>query len=343
MTNLGVKYDDSRFLEIIGGFGGLTRLFFIISGFSICCGYYEKFKSGSITPVNFYKKRYGRILPFFACLCMLDFVLTHTKYSFYELFANLTLLFGFIPYHEIEQIGVGWFLGVIFSFYILFPYFVFCLDNRRSGVVSLLLSICFASIISLYSFSQKSPIPCTEYLGKNILLFAPFFLCGGYIYLWRNNLTNIVSSNREIATIIIIAVIVLYYGPLDFGFVFNESITTINEGVPYFRELKMLVFFSCLLVYAIGTHGIVLNNRMVKYLSSISMEIYLCHMVCFRVIEKLGLTRHFSNEMMKYAITSILVIVMAVVFSHVMKFYFLPTLDKLCMKVTRRLNGEEYV
>lgn len=92
-------------------------LFLLVSAFSVCCGYYEKFKTGTITPNIFYKRRYSRILPFFAILVIIDTFVPHApnKYelehmaagevatgmsafvhSLYDGFAELTLAFNLL-------------------------------------------------------------------------------------------------------------------------------------------------------------------------------------------------------------------------------------------------------
>ena len=58
--------------DLIPFFTNFTLLFMIVSGFSLCCGYYTRIKEGTITPNAFYRKRYLRILPFFALLCLID-------------------------------------------------------------------------------------------------------------------------------------------------------------------------------------------------------------------------------------------------------------------------------
>ena len=75
--------------ELISRFGMLIFLFFIISAFSLCCGYYERIKTGAITPNDFYAKRYKRIFPFFALLCLLDVSLNFSKESLAEAFMRL--------------------------------------------------------------------------------------------------------------------------------------------------------------------------------------------------------------------------------------------------------------
>ena len=67
--------------------------------------------------------------------------------------------------------------------------------------------------------------------------------------------------------------------------------------------LPDLLVFTAWLMYAIGSKNIVLNNKVVKYLSGISMEIYLCHMMFYRVSSMLHLERFIhNNDMLNVAI-----------------------------------------
>ena len=66
-----------------------------------------------------------------------------------------------------------------------------------------------------------------------------------------------------------------------------------------------------------------LNNRFTEFISKISMEMYLAHMIVFRILEKLNLTKIFSNNYLSYIITSALVIIGvicgAIIFNVILK------------------------
>ena len=140
---------------------------------------------------------------------------------------------------------------------------------------------------------------------NNILYCAQFFLIGGIIYLYREKLVDYVSNNKIISLIITALVTIAYY-----------FIDYIGDSGWYeiARNCYILILFSVWLIYAISSNSILLNNRFVKYISSISMEIYLCHMVVFRLIEKSGLLSKLTGRS-GYLICSILVFFGAVLFS----------------------------
>jgi len=129
------KYEASGFVfdQLIPSFTNLVFLFMMVSGFGMCCGYYQKFKEQKIGVGEFYTKRYSKIWPYFALLCVVDFVISPSKSALYEVFANLTLCQGLLPNMNISVIGVSWTLAVIFVFYLLFPFFCFLLENKKRG------------------------------------------------------------------------------------------------------------------------------------------------------------------------------------------------------------------
>jgi peptidoglycan/LPS O-acetylase OafA/YrhL len=81
----------------------------------------------------------------------------------------------------------------------------------------------------------------------------------------------------------------------------------------------VLLVSSALLIYALGASRGVLQNRFTKYFASISMEVYLSHMVMFRAIEKLHINTMFGNGWFQYVVTVVLTIGGAVVFSVVIR------------------------
>lgn len=311
-------------------------LFLVVSAFSLCCGYYEKIKCGTITPNAFYKKRYSRILPFFALLVLIDTFVPHSPNkvelarmaagditgdssflnSLYDGFAELTLAFNLLPNPQ-PPIGVAWFLGVIFLFYMIFPFFVFMMDNKKRAWFSV--AICYLFCFMAIDYFLTDKFINWEMTRHSIVYDAPFLALGGLIFLYKENIKTIVSKYRWPFLILCIGLTCIYW-----------FIPSTHKG--FLFVIVMTSITSAWLCYAIGSNGKVLNNKVVKYISGISMEIYLCHMMCFRAVQFLHIDNFISNIYLVYWITCILTLGMAIVFSHVVKFIILPKIGAIINK-----------
>ena len=149
-ANSGVNIGGYFATDILPSFNYLVYLFMMISGFGMCCGYFEKFRNRQIDLDKFYLKRYAKILPFFALLVLFDIAIEHNLSRLAEGFMELTMVFGFLPYGGLSVIGVAWTLGVIFVFYITFPFFVFLLSDKKRAWVTFFISIVIQILCALY-------------------------------------------------------------------------------------------------------------------------------------------------------------------------------------------------
>lgn len=165
--------------RMIPSFTNFVFLFMTISAFGMCVGYYEKVKNGKVNWVDFYKKRYMKVMPFFAVVVLMDIVFNHDLTSIIESVPNLTLTRGFFP-NEIEQIGVAWFLGLIFVFYAIFPLFCAMLNTKKSGWLFFIVSLLLNFVVARFYGVGRG----------NIIYSLPFFVVGGLIYLYRDKVNN---------------------------------------------------------------------------------------------------------------------------------------------------------
>ncbi len=289
--------------SFVSSFTLLVFLFLMISSFAMCCGYYEKIKNGSITPNLFFQKRYKKILPFFLFLILIDLVLDFSFEHLAEGLMESTMLFGLLPYNELSVIGVGWTLGVIFLFYIMFPYFVFLFDNKKRGIISFTISILLCVLCNSYFFSDKFVVESFT-PRHNILYCLPYFGSGCLIYLYREEIKQRLGNHKLLSLAICILCTAAYY-----LFMFPNSTVF---------PLELLLYIPWL-IYAIGFDSRILDNRIVRYFSSISLECYLSHMVIFRLLEKLHILYLFGDGIISYVLTLVLVIVGLIVFIEVWK------------------------
>jgi len=197
------KYEIGGFAfeQLIPAFTNLVFLFMMVSGFGMCCGYYQRIIDRKISMEEFYSKRYIKIWPYFALLCALDFVISPSKNSLYEVFANLTLCQGLLPNANISVIGVSWTLAVIFVFYMLFPFFCFLLGNKKRAWIVAVAALIFNFVSSTYFNAGR----------KNIVYDAVYFIVGGLIFLYRKELADFASKHKVIAGAILLAATVTYF------------------------------------------------------------------------------------------------------------------------------------
>lgn len=142
---------------------------------------------------------------------------------------------------------------------------------------------------------------CVNYFhvrGQNILYSACYFLAGGVIYLYRN---KIEKFSKWIVLAIVMISTVFYY-------IWNSG------------PMACLLISSALLSYAIISERGILENRVTKFISSISMEVYLSHMAIFRVIEKMKWNTVLGNGWIQYFFTVCLVLGGTIVFSVAVQF-----------------------
>mgnify|MGYP001065632867 CR=1 FL=1 len=288
-------------------------LFMTISAFSVCCGYYEKITKYPNAYSDFYKGRMKKVLPIFSVLILMDIIVSPSVKSLYEAFADLTLLFGLLPNAgNIEVIGVGWFIGLIFVFYLCFPFFCFLLETKGRAWFSFGISL-------LYLFA------CKKYFRvgiTNILYSGCFLLAGGLIYIYKTEIEKLARKKRNqwIVFSILCVIIVFHF-------------------TGYKGEISSLLISSTALIYALmhseyrrlrQAKWSLQENRFTKFFSKISLEVYLSHMMVFRVIEKLGLNVRFGDGWNQYWITFILVLTGTVIFACIMnKLFEITILGKI--------------
>lgn len=302
------NYSISGFVweRIIPSLTWLVYLFVMISGFGMCAGYLEKFQKGQIDLEEFYKKRYAKILPFFSFLIIIALIIEPSVSNLYEASIELMLLHGLLPNNALNVLGVCWTLGVIFLFYLLFPVFTVIVKTKKRAWVSLILSLWINFICENYFFSEK--FVNELFTPRHSFLYClPLFVGGAIIYLYREHLQDICKKYKYICMCICISYTVGWYVvPVKLG------------GQVGFKATFIL--FLLWLAYFVGSDNKIMNNKIMKYFSEMSMEMYLAHMVVFRVIEKLGIIDMLGNNWCGYTIICAAVIIGLIAFIEIYRY-----------------------
>lgn len=286
--------------RIIPSFDYLVYLFMIISGFGMCNGYYKKLKDENYDLNKFYSRRYKKTVPFFSILIIMNCILEFNRESIFEGLMEITMLFGFLPNNSLSVIGVAWTLGAIFAFYIIFPFVVFLLNDKRRGVISLIVTLGITYMCQSYFMTEK--FVTSNFTMRHSFLFClPYFLSGGLIYLYRNELSATVNLHKSA---VLLGCVILAVGYL----LSPDEIGGFDLIVP-----KTLILYSAMVCAVLGEQNKWLSNRLTRFISEISMEMYLAHMVVFRVVEKLHIENVCHNAILRYVITYFMVVLLLIV------------------------------
>ena len=123
-----------------------------------------------------------------------------------------------------------------------------------------------------------------------------FFVAGGLVYLYRSWLCERLGAKWPVTIIISMTFTVLYF-----------ALPVINRN-KYLQYPYFVLIFAMWLISAI-VHDFELTGffgRFIRLLAMYSMEIYLTHMMIFRILEKLGLNYLFGRGYISYLFTVIL-------------------------------------
>ena len=98
-------------------------------------------------------------------------------------------------------------------------------------------------------FFDKQHVPANFVYRENILYSAIFFMCGGLIYLYRENLAR--KGNTVFGILILMGTALLYY-------LFSQN------------DLIMMLFSAAIIIFSITGSGRIGTTKFIKKLSSIS-------------------------------------------------------------------------
>lgn len=156
---------------------------------------------------------------------------------------------------------------------------------------------------------MKPPFVVDGYKPEtNILYCGIFFVFGGITYLFNGEIQSFMRKYKPIAFALSLLYTALYF------FVIVMRVISVSG---FATTMMTAIMFWILLLFAISSRGKILSNPFTHFVSGLSLEIYLCHMVIFRLYEKAGIVKLCSKTTIGYIVVCLLTFVGALLFSKI--------------------------
>jgi exopolysaccharide production protein ExoZ len=265
------KFDSETLLGKIGIYG--VSIFYVLSGLTLYKVYYNKMKSTFTEIADFYVKRFFRIFPLLWVVTIITFVLSRST-NWYQLFLNLTGLFGFIDWSGHIAIG-AWSIGNELVFYLFFPIFIFL--SKWSKTSLFILSFFLLVIYMAFAFYFVSPNLSISQ-QKNLYMHPlnqVFLFLGGFLigYFFDNKYFPV----WKLMLIMILALAVFIFWP-----VYGDMVNLI-VGMP-----RIVLTCVCIVVCFcfLKMRFILPNfaNKVLARLGEATYSIYLLHPIIWSLV-----------------------------------------------------------
>jgi peptidoglycan/LPS O-acetylase OafA/YrhL len=275
-----------------GGECGVS-FFFMLSGFVLSLAYGNQVTEGRFRTRKFMLRQLLKFYPLHL-LMLVAFVVLDARlgnyYDWQHLVPNILLLQSWIPYEEYFFVanGPSWFLCDILFFYSVFS-LAYRLLNRLGVTHLLVLGAVVAVLYGLLAFS----IPLWKV--NSILYVSPatrlIDFCLGILLcrLYRSKTglawgERIKESNTAVATLCELCLVVL----LILSFFAYESMTwRLRCAVPFWLVIPPILLFFAMSDKHGGYITRLLRHSVLLWCASVSLEIYLVHMLVLRVVDNL--------------------------------------------------------
>ena len=247
-----------------GGDCGVT-FFFLLSGFTMSMGYGRSIADGSFRFGHYFRRRLQKLYPLHL-LCLVLFLVLFRPEVDGKLPLNALLLQSWIPdsTYYFSYNGVSWFLSSLLFSYLLFP----IAYRRGNPFVLVVILICCLAVYVMIPYDNVNALLYVSPLMR----FVDFFL-GIMLYKLYNTKKNVNVPGWTEAFIVVLLVLALWAYPFT-----DEKLRN--------APLYWLVLLPLIFVFARqeGPVSRLLKHRVLQWLGSLSMPIFLLHPMVFRAM-----------------------------------------------------------
>lgn len=279
-----------------------VAIFFVISGFVLSLSKGEKLAKGELSNKQFFLSRIIKLYPLHLLILAL-FILLNWRLNLlggcYQILAQALLLQCWYPSHDFVMTlnAATWFISDLIFFYFIFKYLYRWIMSHSWLYLFPTIAIYMAVYIIPALHAQA------DYSAGCFYYFPPFrmidFTIGILLYKFTVSTfgkkistyikTSLNPWQTHAANCIPILLLVGMY------FVSIHCNPNIRCAAIYWVPSAIIVFYSVAIDSCKGWLSNILHNKMLLGLGGVSFEIYLCHNLCFRIIQSIFLRIYGEN------------------------------------------------
>lgn len=255
-------------------------MFFLLTGFKLCLSYHRR----EVSLCKFYLKRWMSIVPLYYLAICIGFILTRIYDSpncptfligcwrqntdVKAILANILLIHNLFINGNNDVVGGGWYIGVTFLFYILFPLFVSFFDyiHKRFHSLTMFLPFLFwGCMVFIRNICIISGV--SEFINCGYMFFfeqAPCILLGMLLYYQYadGELDFNIKEKGKLAFLLIILLILFLLN------VINYKLRWVNVSI-FFTGL-----YYCCFMFLHAIQDFIKNNWIFKAISKVGKVSY---------------------------------------------------------------------
>lgn len=302
-------------------------MFFIISGFVLSLSYGERLAKEEVSNKRFFLTRISKFYPLHLLILLIIIPLDYRLGNlgpWYQTMAHALLLQCWMPTHQfIGALNIPtWFISDLIIYYLIFK-FLYRWNMQSRKTLPLTIYVIYTTAYIVLTMIVKE-----DKSADYIYAAPPFrmidFCLGILLYRFYRSekgqkayafiATRLTSSQGHLANIAIVLISVgMYYLSLYMN--------------PNFRCAALFWLPSVVIIFYIiasdqgkGWLTHLFHQKSLLWLGSISFEIFICHILCFRIIQSV-FTRLFGENNPYWAMNFVLALVLTILASWMSKKY----------------------
>lgn len=271
-----------------------VAIFFIISGFVLSLSYGERLAKEEVSNKKFFLTRIFKLYPLhllvIAIMIPLDYRLGHLG-PWYQTVAHTLLLQCWVPIHEFMGAlnGPTWFLSDLIIYYFLFKYLYRWMMQRKKALPLVIFIIYMMAYIALTMIIEEDKSADYIYAAPPFRMID--FCLGILLYRFYRSekgkqvyaliTTQFSTWQAHIADV---AIVLLSAGMYYLSIYTNPNFRC---AALYWLPAVVSIFYFVASDQGKGWLTRLFHHKALLWLGSISFEIFICHSLCFRIVQSI--------------------------------------------------------